>query len=251
LLLPDLELWVRESAASVLNCTRYTRRPSVEHASLFAFFIPFFCHSADAADPRDSLSTRIETIALCFLFYFSTNPLPGGAWSVIECFQPSTSYLYFWFLFSNLVPYLTVLLSHDFSTLYAALRGPTLYRTTRLGVVQRPPRMQNIPRFLRRHLQRRPYSPTSASTPVRRTWTPYTPCRPSYLPRSPHSYASVPSGIASGSDASVSPATSRRRPRAPLVRSSRAAWRVSGRGCSLIQSSWHTCGCSRGRRRQR
>ena len=34
---------------------------------------------------------------------------------MIECFLPSTSYLYFWFLFSNMVSYLTALLSHVFS----------------------------------------------------------------------------------------------------------------------------------------
>ena len=79
---------------------------------------------------------------------------------MIEYFLPSTSYLYFWFLFSNMVPYLTVLLSHVFSTLYAALRGPTLCPTIRLGVMRRLPRMQNILRFLRPRLQRQLYSPT-------------------------------------------------------------------------------------------
>jgi hypothetical protein len=79
---------------------------------------------------------------------------------MIGYFPPSTSYLYFWFLFSNLVPYLTVLLSHVFSTLYAALPGLTLCPTMRLGVMRRLPHMQNIPRFLRRRLQRQLYFPT-------------------------------------------------------------------------------------------
>jgi hypothetical protein len=82
-------------------------------------------------------------------------------------FQPSTSYLSLWFLFLNMVPYLTV--PRFFSTLYVAQPGLTLCQTIRLGVVQRLPRMQNIPRFLRRRLQPPPYSPTSASTHVRRT----------------------------------------------------------------------------------
>ena len=175
---------------SELHMHTFYARPNVDQASPFAFFIPHpFCSPLTWV-PRLIPETSSQSVTmgdeLCFLFYFSTCSL---AWSVIECFQTSTSYFYFWFLFSKLVLSLTVLLSHDFSTLYAALRGPTSCRTIQLDVVQRLPPMQNTPRFLRRRLQPQPYSRTSASTPVQLTWTPFTPYRLSCLHRSPHSYA--------------------------------------------------------------
>ena len=102
----------------------------------------------------------IGMISHCFFYFIFGFFFLGGVWFMIECFLPSTSYLYFWFLFSNMVSYLTALLSHVFSTLSVALRGPTLSPTIRLGVMRRLPHMQNIPRFLRRRLQRQLYFPT-------------------------------------------------------------------------------------------
>ena len=78
----------------------------------------------------------------------------------LNAFYPLLLNCIFWFLLLDLVPYLTTPLSHAFSTLCAALRGPILCRTIQLGVVQRLQRMQNIPPFLPRPSQRRPYSPT-------------------------------------------------------------------------------------------
>lgn len=176
----------------VLNCTctRFTRDQTLTELRLsLSSFLTLFCGPLTWV-PRLIPETSSQSVTmgneLCFLFYFSTCPL---AWSVIEGFQTSTSHFHFWFLFSKLVLYLTVLLSHDFSTPYAALRGPTSCRTIQLDVVQRLPPMQNTPRFLRRRLQPQPYSRTSASTPVQLTWTLFTPYRLSCLHRSPHSYA--------------------------------------------------------------
>jgi hypothetical protein len=135
-------------------------------------------------------------IRLCFIFtsHFSKPPpslavvnsdgtadlfpsylLFGLSLSLSECLS-LTSFLLPWF------PY---------STRSVVQHGSTLCQTNQLGgAAQRPPHMQNIPRFRRRHSQHLLFSLISAlRRDHRRALMPLSLCRLSCLAQSPHRFA--------------------------------------------------------------